>query len=251
MTEFIWVTEMCDPTTKWDPIAEKIESGLPIVLYTKAAVPLDILMLKRKNFAICYTITGWGGTWLERGVPNYLDMIKHFNGSASMLGERVSLRVDPVIPTEEGFEKALSVIAHINRPVRIVSSILQLYTGHAEMAKKLNIDLSTYTVTSQRAKYVRKDVAQDWVNRVTKKFGWTKGRLQMCGMPYDLEGVTHTGCLNKEMLDSIGVVSFKQILEGKQRPGCKCIIAKRQLIAGSCVHGCLYCYAHKENLRRL
>lgn len=251
MVETLWVTEMSDPCTKWDSILDKIKDGLPMVLYTKAPVPLDVLILKQKNFAISYTITGWGGTWLEPKVPHPLDMIKHINGAASMLGERMSVRVDPVVPTTDGYEKALTVIGHINRPVKIITSIIQLYSGHADMAKRLGIDLSMYTVTSGRAKFVRKEIAQDWVNTVTKKYSWTNGRIQMCGMPYDLQGITHTGCIDKTMLDSIGVHTYKAIPEGKQRPGCKCIISKKQLISGSCVHGCVYCYAHKSNLKGL
>ena len=70
-------------------------------------------------------------------------------------------------------------------------------------------------------------------------------------MPYQVEGAEHTGCVDDALLAAIGVDRFKRIAPGRQRPGCRCVIAKRQALGGACAHGCLYCYAHKEHLRRI
>jgi DNA repair photolyase len=250
-TPFIYVTEMVDPVGRWAGIVQSIKKGIPLVLYTKAPVPIEVLTLSNKNFALSYTITGWGGTWLESCVPSPDKMIKSFNGSAQLLKDRISLRVDPIIPTEEGFEKSLSVIKQIAHPTRIVTSILQLYANHDKMAKKLGIDMELYTVRAGRALFVQKEIAKKWIDMVHKAQPWTKGRIQMCGMPYEIEGSVHTGCVDDKLLKLIGITDYDKVAPGKQRPGCKCVITKKQLIMGSCPHRCIYCYGHKENLAYL
>jgi hypothetical protein len=250
-TPFVYTTEMSDPVSRWKFVEECIIKGDPLVLYTKAPVPLNILTLKQTNFAIAYTITGWGGSWLEPKVPEPGVMIKHFNGSAQMLGDRVSLRIDPVVPTEMGFIKALNVAVQVQKPVKIITSILQLYSGHETMAKRLNINLEDYTVQSGRAKFVKPSIAQGWIDKLNLTTHWSEGRVQMCGMPYGIKGSVHTGCVDEALLKAIGVTNYDKVAPGRQRPGCKCVIAKKQLMMGSCPHNCCYCYAHKENLRHV
>lgn len=248
MTPFIYVTEMNDPVNRWKTILDHIMAGDPIVVYTKAPAPLEVLTLKQKNFAIGYTITGWGGTWMEPHVPAPDVLIKSFNGSAQMLGDRIYLRVDPVVPTAEGYERALSVIKQISKPVKIITSILQLYKCHEKIAARLGITNDMYPVQSGRAKYVSQNTAQAWMDVLVKSVPWTAGRVQMCGMPYSIRGSVHTGCVDDALLKAIGVTSYAKIDPGKQRPGCKCVISKKQVGMGSCPHHCVYCYAHKENL---
>ena len=250
-TMFVKTSEMTDPIGRWRYVIDEIKKGEPIVLYTKAPVPLEVLLLKETNFAIAFTISGWGGTWLEPNVPTAETMIKHFNGSAQMLGNRTFLRIDPIIPTELGFMKALNVAVQIQRPVKIITSILQLYSGHDRIAKKLGIDISKYSVQSGRAKFVNQKIAQDWIDLLNLTTHWSEGRVQMCGMPYSIKGSIHTGCIDEDLLKNIGVTDYDKINAGKQRPGCKCVIAKRQLMMGSCQHKCVYCYAHKENLKNV
>ena len=240
---------MTDPVSRWKTVIDEIKRGFPIVLYTKAPAPLELLTLPHKNFALSYTITGWGGTWLEPNVPAPKTMINSFNGGAQMLGNRLSLRVDPVVPTSEGFARAAEVLKAIQHPTRVTTSILQLYQGHEVMAKKLNIDGSIYNITAGRARFVHKDIANSWIAVAHKAASWTLGRIQMCGMPYEIEGAVHTGCIDEAVLESIGITDFERIPAGRQRPGCKCVIAKRQLMMGACQHHCAYCYAHKENLK--
>lgn len=253
MNNFVWVTELTDPFFYIKEIEAKIPSGEPIVLYTKAKLPPHLLKIiyKSTNVAISYTITGWGGTWLEPCVPNTKDMVKHINSVMCDLDpKRIRLRIDPVIPTVEGMIRAGAVAMFIENHINIITSILQLYKSHEEMACRLGIDLSHYTITSGRAKFVKEEVTLKWLNYLYRIASWTIGQVQFCGMPYPVPGAIHQGCIDLTLLEAIGA-NVPIILQGKQRPGCKCIVNKKQIVQGKCGHSCIYCYAHKENLKHL
>jgi hypothetical protein len=209
------------------------------------------LLKKQTNAAVSITITGWGGTWLEPGVEKPEKMVKFFNITLKKIGaERMRLRIDPVVPTEEGFARAKSVAEGIKEPVDVVTSLIQLYRRQEKVFYKLEVDLTRYSIKSGRARYPEKELAEKWLQILLCANSGFRGKVQFCGMPYEIYGAVHTGCVDEKLLRAIGVRDFRKIRPGKQRPGCKCVITKKQVIGGKCLHGCLYCYAHKENLSR-
>lgn len=252
MTEFVWTTEMSDPKFSWPRIVDLIKKGEPVILYTKAAPSQATIELlhKHKNMALGVTITGWGGTWLEPGVEEPKKVIDAFVQANEHLKdpERLKLRVDPVVPTTEGFCRASMVLNRLKIPTKVISSLIQYYKGQDHVFSKLEINMDLYQVRSQRALYPTKEIADIWVENFYS-FAPDGSELQMCGMPYNVTGVVnHKGCVNSSLLEAMGIKDFKTIAPGKQRPGCKCVIKKRQAASGRCHHGCVYCYAHKENM---
>lgn len=247
MVESIWVTEMTDPKFYYSRIVPILDKGEPVVIYTKGRVPERILGYD--NLAISITITGWGGTWLEPGVPVPTEMIRHLNEIIEKFKgtQRLRLRIDPVVPTFEGIARASTVSMYVKEPINIVTSIIQIYKGQEEVARRLGIKMDLYTVKSGRALFPRKEVAERWLTALYKSNASLIGRVQFCGMPYNIPGAIHTGCIDKSLLESIGVKDFKPAIGN--RPSCKCVIKKRQIVQGKCKHGCTYCYAHKENLK--
>ncbi len=250
-TEFVWVTETSDPFFHWPAVAEAAESGQPLVVYSKNLIPVDFFR-DHPRVALGLTITGWGGTWLEPGVAPPEAMVAHFNRAADAMGlERLRLRVDPGIPTAEGLRRATAVLGGIAAPVRTITSIIQFYKGHDTLFHKLGIDRSRYNKKSGRAVYPDPELAVWWLSELLQARPDFVGCVSFCGMPYQVEGAEHTGCVDDALLAAIGVDRFKRIAPGRQRPGCRCVIAKRQALGGACAHGCLYCYAHKEHLRHV
>ena len=251
VADFVWVTETSDPFFHWQPVADVAASGQPVVVYSKNLVPVDFFS-DNPRVAIGLTITGWGGTWLEPGVIAPEAMVAHFNRLAEAVGqERLRLRIDPGIPTDDGLGRAAAVLAGIAAPVRTITSIVQFYKGHDALFSKLDIDRSRYTLKSGRAVYPEPELAAWWLHELLRARPDFAGCISFCGMPYQVEGAEHTGCVDDELLRAIGVTDFKRVAPGRQRPGCRCVIAKRQALGGPCTHGCLYCYAHKEHLSNL
>lgn len=255
MTEFVWTTEMSDPKFSWPRVVDLIKKGEPVVLYTKATPSQAIVELfhKHKNMALGITVTGWGGTWLEPGVDEPKKVIDAFIQIADHIDnpERLRLRIDPVVPTTEGFYRASIVLNYLKKPTKITSSLIQYYKGHDQVFNRLGINMDLYQVRAQRALYPTKEIADLWVENFYS-FAPEGSELQMCGMPYSITGVVnHKGCIDSDLLEAMGFRNFKKIAPGKQRPGCKCVIKKRQAASGRCHHGCMYCYAHKENMAAL
>jgi hypothetical protein len=250
-TDFVWVTETSDPFFHWQPVAEVAASGRPVVVYSKNLVPVDFFR-DNPRVAVGLTVSGWGGTWLEPGVIAPEAMVAHFNRLAEAVGrERVRLRIDPGIPTAEGLRRALAVLGGVVVPVRTITSIVQFYKGHDRLFSKLEIDRSRYTLKSGRAVFPEPQLAAWWLRELLRVRPDFAGCISFCGMPYQVDGAEHTGCVDDELLRAIGVTDFKRVAPGRQRPGCRCVIAKRQALGGPCTHGCLYCYSHKEHLRNL
>ena len=86
------------------------------------------------------TVTGWGGTLLEKGVPNLEEniiRIKYLIDSNIIPKERIRIRIDPIIPTELGITKARTVMEFINstglNDIEIISSIFHCYENKHEM----------------------------------------------------------------------------------------------------------------------
>ena len=249
--EYVWVTETSDPFFHWEPVGEVAASGEPVVVYSKNLVPLDFFR-DNPRVALGLTITGWGDTWLEPGVIAPEPMVAHFNKAAEAIGsDRLRLRVDPGIPTAEGLQRAAAVLAGIAAPVRTITSIIQFYKGHDALFSRLGIDRSRYTLRSGRAVYPLPELAAWWLGELLRVRPDFAGFVSFCGMPYQVEGAEHTGCVDDALLAAIRVTDFKRVPPGRQRPGCRCVITKRQALGGACTHGCLYCYAHKEHLRTI
>lgn len=245
-TEFVYMTEMTDPYFHWNKIQNSKER--PLIIYSKNKIPVDFLK-ENKDVGVNITITGWGNTWLEPNVPSAIQMIDYFNQLTNEIDiNRIRLRIDPIIPTECGIVIANAVLNSIVKLPKTIISIIQLYYGQNEIFRELEINFDDYTIQSGRALFPKKQVAEEIYNSLIKERPESKDLISFCGMPYQI-GNLHNGCVDDDMLKAIGVKDFKRIKEGYQRPGCKCVIQKKQLLFGKCEHGCKYCYAHKENLK--
>lgn len=186
------------------------------------------------NTVIHCTITGYGGTSLEPGVDHWRKNTIQYWYLVEQYGpERVVLRVDPIIPTQEGLQLALDVLqAQVSR-VRF--SFLDLYPhvcrrlASAEYApiKKL------YDNQLHAPLHIRQACLQQIQEVVTD--------LQICGEP----GIRCTGCVAHRDIKAMGLIGVPADLkQGHIRPGCNCLVAKTELLTNRhpCAAKCLYCY---------
>lgn len=117
--------------------------------WTKKAWKMDLMILITKNVTdefirtvipfrdktiVHATCTGWGGTILEPGVPDWrhqLEQVKKliYEGFP---GEQVVLRIDPIIPTKKGLAKFEEIVSAAYPTVdRFRISVLDNY-GHVQ-----------------------------------------------------------------------------------------------------------------------
>ena len=202
-------------------------SGL--VLITKRLSKDFINKAANSNSLIHATITGWGGTPIEPHVMNVEESAVLFQEAVAVLGaERVVLRIDPIIPTEEGVERAEAVFRKLHLEIkertRVRISFLDNYPHVKARFIAAGIPPLPYSFHAPLQQR----------QALLKRFPGA----EVCGEP----GLPCTGCLSKKDLEVLGL---RQTLgEGNQRQTCHCLASKTEVfsVRGRCPHGCLYCY---------
>ena len=240
----VWMNECGDARFHLGKIESALLSEKKCIIYTKTLTKglVRVLTGHVASTTLHITISGWGGTWLETGVETaekevaaLLKLLKIYPA------ERITVRVDPVIPTIEGMAKAVQVLSAIPQNVRVISSIIQLYSNMHQLFDRLGINKAYYTVKSGNVLFPSQSYAQAVYNELNNYH-----KVSVCGHPYILTGCDHDGCVNADSMRLLGLTPVN--MTGKQRPGCKCQAIKRQLLkySDTCGHNCLYCYAHRN-----
>lgn len=184
------------------------------------------------------TITGLGRMW-EPNVPQTMEAIRAYQDLVYLYGgDKVILRIDPIIPYMPFIENALSVLKFRKGKVRI--SFMDMYP-HVRlrfletMGTRFNLWEDLHAPLTERL-------------AVLKRLEQT-GPIEVCGEP----GIPCTGCVSKSDLVTMGLESpliqlssmstNKYPLKG-QRTACKCLAVKTELLSNRhrCPHKCLYCY---------
>lgn len=189
---------------------------------------LQNLLLQYKEHTIFHaTITGWGGTNLEPGAPHPLEALNGVKEliAAGFPAKQVVLRVDPIIPTDEGIQKAETVLKNMPAEIgRVRFSIIDRY-AHCNFLPWQGF---------QAPKHMQENVM-----RMLKKY--THGKmLEACGEPQLQE---NRGCISPRDFEILGKPAPKSTGFKKQRPGCMCIQEKTELLTmKGCSVKCKYCY---------
>lgn len=177
------------------------------------------------NCIIHATITGFGGSPLEPNVPNQIESLIAYKRLIQLYSaDRVVLRIDPVIPTDEGIRIAEGVYKHRDPQGRVRVSFLDLYPHVKARFNKAGINLpwdSFHAPLELRRKAYEK-----------------LGRPEICGEP-DFEC---TGCISKIDCETLNVAP--EVANKSQRQFCACLINKKELLNSKypCSHKCIYCY---------
>lgn len=204
-----------------------IEEGKPAILITKNPELLQPELSGTENIIIHCTITGFGGTILEPGVrkpevtlPAYRELVEKFGG------ERVVLRVDPIIDSPKGMCTAENILRSAISRIRV--SFLDMYPHVIERFKKVGLPLPHSTLHAPIMN--RKKIVEIFQRSY---------ELEICGEP----GFECTGCVSQADLDVLlpGTSSNKL---GNQRQSCACLSLKKELLSNKkqCKNACLYCY---------
>lgn len=224
MNNKIGITEGADPTVnpRW---VEWVEAGKPAILITKMPRLLLPRLSPNYNIIVHCTITGLGGTPLERSIDNYETSLKYYHDTCKLLGsERVVLRIDPIVRWY--WEDSACALQEVSREAegRVRISFMDLYPHVKTRLQKVNL------VLTQTAFHQPLD---------ERRYIWEAlGKPEVCAEP----GPPSTPCVSKVDCEILGVrpsLAFRG-----QRKECRCLANKTELCKPppKCVYGCLYCY---------
>ncbi|MBV5347817.1 DUF1848 family protein [bacterium] len=218
---------------EWIAAANKWDIEFTVAITKAPHILLENIDILPKNLIIHATITGWGGTDLEPNVRNCMQELEAYTQLVKLLGpERVVLRVDPIIPTAEGVQGALTLINNFCKG-RLRVSILD-YFMHVEdrLVATKNPLATVLTPLYNTNTFLKKELRGE----ILKLFP----TAEICG---EL-GFPSVGCISIKDYNVLVLRPPEKIKKAKQRPSCSCLAEKRELLThkGQCDHKCLYCY---------
>jgi len=209
-----------------------VKEGNPAILITKDPYMLyqqiQTMPKNRFNIIVHAAITGLGASVFEPNVPDKDTSLMGYERLITIFPiDRVVLRIDPVIPTEEGIRIAKSVLIHKIQHGRVRISFIDQYPHTKARLKEAGVSLPW---DSFHAPLKARQEAYEEL-----------GRPEICGEP----DFACTGCVSERDCKTLGV--FPKDL-GTQRKFCACLMNKKELLKNKepCGHGCLYCYWGKN-----
>jgi DNA repair photolyase len=231
----IGITEGYDPG--YDPKPLKDWLPKPAIIITKR---LDLLLknfdFTNENVIIHATITGMGGSKIEPNVPKpevEIEALRELNKSISQ--NRIVLRVDPIIPEEPYFSKALEVIRNSEGLYsRLRISFLDMYPHVKERFNKAGVKIPYETF---HAPLIARQGVVKYIKQVKEI------EPEICGEP----DFTCKGCVSEDDLKTLGLTT-EVTRKGAQRYSCACLAIKHEIYSGykrQCPSKCLFCYWRK------
>lgn len=196
-----------------------------------------------------FTITGLGGTFLEKLAPATTEALAQLPGLIEIAGcpERISVRFDPIVFwLEDGHlrtnldffpELARKIASSGIRTVRF--SFAQWYKKSVARAKK--IGLNFYDPTYEE----KKEAVQKLVS-VAQDFGlelWSCSQSEIAVLP----GIKPSACIDGELLTRLHPrnESASLVKDHSQRKDCLCTESiDIGSYSQSCPAACVYCYAN-------
>lgn len=231
---------------------KKMEGVDGVILITKnvSADFRDAVMRHQRKIVVHATVTGFGSSILEPGVPTPGESLAKVMAlvRAGFPQEKIVIRVDPIVPTEKGLSKALNVIESFMDEGfdRFRISVIDMYPHVRERfkANKLPLPYGEQMFASKE-----QFEAVDAMLAEARCFWMNEGnqakdlRIECCAEPYLKEPIS-CGCVSSYDLSLLGLDPYESDTVGRQRQHCMCYSGKKELLTSRhpCRHNCLYCY---------
>ncbi len=193
------------------------------------------------------TCTGWGGSWLEPNVPAAALQMHALKilVSRGFPVDNLVLRLDPIIPTEEGIRNAEMVLdwaSKFNGLARIRISVLDEYNH-----------VKNRLIAAGHKPFYGNAFQPDWEmkrNVIEMLQRWPQLHFETCAEDWlasapRLDNVIGCGCVSIRDLELMGIKLDRLYDENMQnRNGCHCLACKAELLDQKkrCPNQCLYCY---------
>lgn len=247
----IGITEAGDAglDLSWECKLDKVDGA---ILITKCITSdfVDAAFAHKEKLIVHATITGYGKTVVEPNVPAAM---MAFNSVMALIHagfpeEKIVIRVDPIIPTPKGLEKALQIIEWFMDVAisRYRISVIDMYPHVRERFVKAGLPLPygdrMFAGTEELA-----DVDAMLLEAKTfwQRLGHSSNelRIESCAEPWLKEPII-CGCISAYDLELLGLDPNKCDSAGTQRRHCMCYSGKFELLTNRhpCSHNCMYCY---------
>lgn len=231
-----------------------------VILITKSGQDLNfqstaMFFNENKPVIIHFTVTGWGSSDMEpnvKGVDTVLMSVRHFI-DCGFPADRVVLRIDPIIPTDDGIVRTKNVLyrwkSYLSDVSRIRISIYDdYYHSHNEMLRRgyPPVDMFTTYESSKLRRPTTEQVATVASALMEAAPGQT---FECCAEPelvaYNPDVFKNVGCVSARDLNIMNIdVPTNVSINGQKRFGCSCLTVKRELLSNKkrCENNCAYCY---------
>ncbi|ASQ91196.1 hypothetical protein CHL67_09980 [Prosthecochloris sp. GSB1] len=218
-----------------------------IVFWTRRAKPLlrylDELDDRGFNYYFLYTITGCPAG-MEPGLPDKQRCVEDFLELSARTGpEKVLWRYDPVIMSKdldhdhhvENFSRLAEQLAAGTNSVII--TFLKRYPHIEGSMRKAGV--------FEPARLERELLAKA-IGDVAAKRGLT---VRGCGGRESFPGLEVSKCIDEKLLGRLFGLELSSAKDKGQPAECRCIRSIDIGAYGSCLHGCVYCYASRNFAR--
>jgi hypothetical protein len=221
-----------------------------IVFWSKNYRPflryLDVLERNGYRFVCHYTITG-APRALEPHVPDWRVSVETLRALANRIGpQRVSWRFDPIVFTDR-----LDANFYVTRFTTLAQALsgytTRCYFSFATFYAKAQRRLAAAGVQYRDPPLDEKRALAQTLADLAADVGM---KLYACCQP-DLVGgaVEPAACIDAEWLAALFPSPPLHAPARPTRPGCGCAASRDVGIYDTCLHGCRYCYATRDDAR--
>lgn len=214
------------------------------VFWTKNPGPmLDRLdELKKYQFYFHFTLTPYDQT-IESFLPSKKKLLETFIQLSKKIGkEKVIWRYDPIL-----FNEKIDIGYHKKH----FSSLAESLYGYTDKCILSFID--SYQISAKNKAHLKlKKITEDAMRDLGKKFqsiGKKSGiKIETCAEKIDLTqfDITPAKCIDPRLIGTISGENLSIAKDPSQRKACGCVKSIDIGTDNTCTHGCLFCYATKD-----
>lgn len=198
-----------------------------------------------------FTITGLGGSFIEKGAPSMKVALSQLDDLIEIVGEprRVSVRFDPIIYWREGNKERTNLqYFEIVAPILQRKGIRDVRFSFTQWYNKAKRRASIEDFIFVDPPFERKLKDARYLNQIAENYGID---LYLCSQESlsEASGIPASSCIDGTLLKGLhpdhAAASTKK--DGTQRRECLCTESVDiGSYTQSCPHSCLYCYANPK-----